>query len=45
MLWAMVMAVGLEKKERTIKGNRCNPPKNSPTVKSVFSLEHKDEKY
>ena len=44
MLWAMVMAVNLEKKEKTIKGDRCDPAKDPPTVKSVFSLGHKDRK-
>ena len=44
MLWAMVMAVSSEKKERTIKGDRCDPAKDPPTVKSVFSLGHKDGK-
>ena len=44
MLWAMVMTVGPEKKERAIKGDRCNPTKDPSIVKSVFFLEHKDEK-
>ena len=43
MFLVMVMAV-TEKKERTIKGDRCDPAKNPPTVKSVFFLEHKDGK-
>ena len=40
----VVMAVNPEKKERTIKGDRCNPAKDPPTVKSIFSLGHKDGK-
>ena len=44
ILWAMVMAVSPEKKERTIKGDWCDLTKHSPTVKSVFSLKHKDRK-
>ena len=38
------MAVSPEKKERTIKGDRCDSTKDPLTVKSVFSLEHKDGK-
>jgi len=34
----------LEKKEKTVKGDWCNLAKDPPTVKSVFSLKHKDEK-
>ena len=34
----------LKRKERTVKGDRCNPAKDPPTVKSVFSLEQKDGK-
>ena len=44
ILRAIVMVVNLEKKERTVKGDRCNLAKDPPTVKSVFSLEHKDGK-
>ena len=44
MLRTMVMAMNPEKKERTIKGDRCDPTKNPLTVKSVFSLGHKDGK-
>ena len=44
MLRAMVMAMIPEKKERTIKGDQCNPAKDPLTVKSVFSLKHKEEK-
>ena len=43
MFQVMVMAV-TEKKERTIKGDRCDPAKDPPTVKSVFSLGHNDGK-
>ena len=44
MLWAMVMTIGPKKKERTIKGDRCNPAKDLPTIKLVFSLEHMEGK-
>ena len=44
MFWAMVMVMNLEKKERTIKGDQCESAKDLPTVKSVFSLRHKDGK-
>ena len=44
ILWATVMAKGLEKKERTVKGDWCNSAVNPPTVKLVFFLEHKDGK-
>ena len=44
MLQIIVMAVNPKKKERTIKGNWCDPAKDSPTVKSIFSLRHKDGK-
>ena len=44
MLWTLVMAIDLEKKERTVMGDRCNPAKDLPMVKSVFSLEHKEGK-
>ena len=38
ILRAIVMVVNLEKKEITIKGDRCNLAKDPPTVKSVFSF-------
>ena len=41
MLLTMVMVVSLEKKERNIKGDRCNSAKDPPTVKSIFSLGHR----
>ena len=44
MLRAMVMAMNPEKKERTIKGDQCDLAKDPPTVKSIFSLGHKDGK-
>ena len=34
----------LKRKERTVKGDRCNPTKNRLMVKSAFSLEHKEGK-
>ena len=40
----MMMAVNPEKKERTIKGDRCDPAKDPLMIKSVFSLGHKDGK-
>ena len=33
-----------KRKEKTIKGDWCNPAKDPPTIKSIFSLEHKDGK-
>ena len=44
MFQTMMMAVNPEKKKRTIKGDRCDPAKDPPTIESVFSLEHKDGK-
>jgi len=44
MFQTMVMAMNPEKKKRTIKGDWCDPTKDSLTVKSVFSLGHKDGK-
>ena len=44
MLRAMVMAMNPEKKERTIKSDQCDLAKDPLTVKSVFSLGHKDGK-
>ena len=47
MLRAMMMLVSPEKKERTVKGdqhNQRNLAKDPLTVKSVFSLEHKEGK-
>ena len=40
----MMMAVNPEKKERTVKGDRCDPAKDPLMIKSVFSLGHKDGK-
>ena len=34
----------LKRKERTVKGDQCNLAKDPPTVRSIFSLEHKEEK-
>ena len=34
----------LKRKERTVKGDQCNPAKDLPTVRSIFSLEHKEKK-
>ena len=45
MFRTMVMAMNPEKKERIIKGDQCDFAKNPLTVKSVFSLGHKDEKW
>ena len=44
MLRPMVMVVSPEKKEKAIKCVQCDPTKDPPTVKSVFSLGHKDGK-
>ena len=44
MLLTMVMAVSPKKKERNIKGDRCDPAKDPLTVKSIFFLGHKNGK-
>ena len=44
MFRTMVMTMNPEKKEKTIKGDRCDLAKDLPTVKLVFSLGHKDGK-
>ena len=44
ILPALIMAISLEKKERTVKGNRRDLAKDFLTVKSIFSLENRDEK-
>ena len=44
MLWIMVMATGPEKKERIVKGDWFTLAKDPPTVKSIFSLKHKERK-
>ena len=44
MFQAIVIALGPERKEKTSKGDQYNLVKDPPTVKSVFSLAHKDEK-
>ena len=38
------MVVGPRKKKWTIKGDRCDLVKDSLMVKSIFSLEYKNEK-
>ena len=40
----MEMALAPKRKEKTVKGDQCNPAKDPSTIKSVFSLEHKDGK-
>ena len=40
----MVMAFGPKRKEKNVKGDQCNTAKDPLTIKSVLSLEHKDEK-
>ena len=32
------MAMSLKKKEKNVKGDQCDPAKDPPTIKSVFSL-------
>ena len=44
MLRAMVMVVNPEMKERTIKGDQCEPAKDPLMIKSVFSIGHKERK-
>ena len=41
MFRTMMMAVNPKKKKRTIKCDQCDPVKDLPMVKSIFSLEHK----
>ena len=38
------MVVNPEKKEITVKSDRCDSAKNPPMVKSVFSQGHKERK-
>ena len=38
------MTVNSKKKVRTVKGDRYDLTKDPPTVKSVFSLGHKERK-
>ena len=38
------MAMYPEKKESTIKGDRCDLAKDPPTIKLVFSLGNKERK-
>ena len=40
----MVMALGPERKEKTVKGEWCNLAKDPLTIKLIFSLKHKDGK-
>ena len=40
----IMIAVNLENKERTIKGDWCDSIENPTMVKSVFSLGHNDGK-
>ena len=44
MFRTMMMVVNLEKKERTIKGDRYDPTKDLPMIKSIFFQGHKDGK-
>ena len=44
ILWATIMVENPRKKERIVKGDWCDPAKDPSTVKSVFSLEHKERK-
>ena len=34
----------MKRKNKTVKGDWCDPTKDPPTVKSVFSLGHKERK-
>ena len=40
----MVVGPGKKKKKKAIKADRCNPAKDPPMVKSIFSLGQKDGK-
>ena len=42
MFQVLVMVLELERKENIVKVDRCEPAKDHPTIKSVFSLKHKD---
>ena len=44
MLQIIIMVVNPEKKERIIKGDRCDLAKDPPMVKLVLSLGHKNGK-
>ena len=44
MFRTTMMALRPERKEKIVKGDRCNLAKDPPTVKSVFSVEYKDGK-
>ena len=44
MFRTMVIALGPERKEKTVKGDRCNLTKDPLMVRSVFFLEHRDGK-
>ena len=35
----------LKRKRKTVKGDRCKSAKDSSTVKSIFSVEHKDDDF
>ena len=43
MLQATMMARWPKEEKMTVKDDRCEPAKDTPTVKFVFSLEHKDD--
>ena len=42
MLRVIVMAWWPGEKEKIVKGDQCESAKDPPTIKLVFSLEHKD---
>ena len=42
ILQATIMAVNPKNKESTVKDDCCDPAKDLPTVKSVFSLGYKE---
>ena len=44
MFRTTVMVLRPERKEKIVKGDRCNPAKDPLMVKSVFSLEYEDGK-
>ena len=44
MFRTMMITVNPKKKERTMKGDQCDPAKDPLMVKSVFSPRHKDGK-
>ena len=45
MFWASTIVDDLKRKKVTIEGNQGELAKDPPTIKSVFSLEHKGSEW